>query len=166
MADEEHEETLHGSDEETDNDDNDDNEDEDTQAVFDGDVDLSVHESTEPPEDPCDHMILNQLDESGSDSHSHVVTKSSIRTSQYITKYEKTRSLGWRSQQLTSGAPPMIQEDEKINGEYVFEDQKYPIDTYKIAEMELMYGRLPIIIGRRLPNGEKFLISVSKLKLI
>ena len=118
-------------------------------------------------EDNCDFKTLELLDESEeSDNGSQIVGKSaSIHTSNYITKFEKTRILGWRSQQIKTGAPPMIQPDEKINGKYVFPGGKYPLETYDIAKAELIYGRCPIIIGRRLPNGEKILLRASSLKL-
>lgn len=120
-------------------------------------------------EENCDYKFLEQLpdDDTEIETHSHIVDKShSIRTTEYMTKYERASVLGLRSQQIKSGAPPMIKLDEEINGEKVFKDGKYPTETFKIAELELMYGRCPIILGRRLPNGEKIVVAVSKLKLI
>jgi DNA-directed RNA polymerase I, II, and III subunit RPABC2 len=156
MAEEEHESHI-GSDDESDH-------------TYDINADVELDDSQEDnlTEDQCDYKILEHLDDSDVESESHYVDKSSIQTSQFITKYEKARVLGWRSQQITSGAPSMIRADEKItpDGDYIFENGKYPTDTYKIAEKELLYGRLPLIIGRLLPNGEKIRISVSKLKLI
>lgn len=119
-------------------------------------------------EEPCDYKIMEQLlDESEeSDAQSQVVGYSAtISTTEYITKFEKTRVLGWRSQQLKTGAPPMIRADETINGVEVFPGKRYPKETYEIAKAELKFGRCPIIIGRRLPNGEKMLVKASKLKL-
>ena len=119
-------------------------------------------------EEPCDYKIMEQLlDESEeSDVQSQVVGYSAtIFTTEYITKFEKTRVLGWRSQQLKTGAPPMIRADETIDGVEVFPGKRYPKETYEIAKAELKFGRCPIIIGRRLPNGEKMLVKASKLKL-
>lgn len=121
---------------------------------------------TEDPEDePCDYELLDEMTD---DEQSHVVTKSTtIHTTEYITKFEKTRVLGWRAQQIKSGAPPMIRADEKDeNGEFIFKDGKYPAEPYDIAIKELNYGRCPVIISRRFPNGERIMIPVSKLKLI
>ena len=127
-----------------------------------------VEEDLHLNEEQCDYKMMEQLlDESEeSDSHSQVVGYSAtISTTEYITKFEKTRVLGWRSQQLRTGAPPMIREDELFNNVPAFPGKKYPKETYEIAKAELKYGRCPIIIGRRLPNGEKILVRVSKLKL-
>lgn len=138
---------------------------------------------TERPDEPCDYDVIEELealDQSIEDSNEYVIVgKTTVPTSQYITKLEKTHVLGWRSQQLKSGAPPMIRADETfpkdvvqedgttaVIDELVFEGGQYPVDTYKIAEAELKHGRCPIIIGRPLPNGEKILIPVSKLKQI
>lgn len=130
--------------------------------------DFEASEFVETHEEPCDYKIMEQLlDESEeSDSHSQVVGDSAtISTTEYITKFEKTRVLGWRSQQLKTGAPPMIREDEEFNGVPAFPGKRYPKETYEIAKTELKFGRCPIIIGRRLPNGEKMLVKASKLKL-
>lgn len=139
---------------------------------------------TERADDPCDYEVIEELealdDRSTDESNEHVIVgKTTIPTSQYISKLEKTHVLGLRSQQIKSGAPPMIRPDETFPYErvhedgtveiveiFAFEGGQYPLDTYKIAEKELEFGRCPIIIGRPLPNGEKILIPVSKLKLI
>ena len=127
-----------------------------------------VEDDLPPNDEPCDYKMMEQLlDESEeSDAQSQVVGYSAtISTTEYITKFEKTRVLGWRSQQLKTGAPPMIRADETINGVEVFPGKRYPKETYEIAKAELKFGRCPIIIGRRLPNGEKMLVKASKLKL-
>ena len=146
----------------------DENIDEDEDGGDDGseqeDLDFTVDEQIE---EPLDHETLEQLDET-IDQESHIVAQSAtIRTTEYITKYEKTRVLGWRAQQICSGAAPMLRADEKdSNGNYIFKDGKYPREPYEIALRELEHGRCPVIIGRRIPNGEKILMRVSNLKLI
>jgi DNA-directed RNA polymerase subunit K/omega len=118
----------------------------------------------EPTEELCDYEMIDemQLDQYHSVTHS-----STIHTTEYITKYEKTRVLGWRAQHIKSGAAPMIREDEKNEaGDFIFKDGKYPRESYAIALKELEYGRCPVIIGRRIPNGEKIMIRVSQLRLI
>jgi hypothetical protein len=136
------------------------------QEVFVDEVDLLAEEE----EEPCDYKLMDQIaeeDETEFDSQSHIVKSSRIKTTEYITKYEETRVLGWRSEQLRRGAPALIPADFKnVKGKFVFKDGKYPINTFDIAIKELEIGRLPAMIGRRLPNGEKVLIPVSKLKLI
>lgn len=141
------------------------------------DPDISQHDTfaddvelfPEEDEELCDFKIMEQLegDETEFDSQSHIVQTSRIKTTRYITKYEESRALGLRSEQLRRNAPSLLPADfKKADGEFVFKDGKYPINSYDIALKELEYGRLPIIIGRPLPNGEKILIPVSKLKLI
>ena len=151
-------------------------EDEVDQTDIGGDLsqELTVEDATEftiddPVEEPCDYEIMDLLDATEIDQQSQMVTGSAtIRTTKYITKYEKTRVLGWRSQQLKSGAAPMIREDEKdiLTKKLIFKDGKYPLETFVIAEKELEYSRCPVIIGRRMPNGEKIMVSVSSLKPI
>lgn len=137
--------------------------------------DLTVEDATEFAQDDqeedmlCDYEIIDQLDtDSNGDNESHIVAKSAtIHTTEYITKYEKTRALGWRSQHIKSGAAPMIREDEKNpDGDFIFPGGKYPREPYDIALKELQYGRCPVIIARRFPNGEKVMVRVSQLKLI
>jgi DNA-directed RNA polymerase subunit K/omega len=60
-----------------------------------------------------------------------------------LTKYEKTRVLGLRVSQLNEGAPRYISINETI------------IDNNIIAEKELRLKKLPFIVSRPLPNGEK-----------
>lgn len=122
----------------------------------------------EEPEEDCDYLVLDQLDDTESDSESHIVGKSTtIHTTEYITKFERARVLGWRSAQLQHSAPPMIKADAlDERGEFIFKDGKYPRETYIIAKAELQYGMCPVIIGRRLPNGEKIMVRASRLKPI
>ena len=65
------------------------------------------------------------------------------KTVPILTKYEKTRILGLRVSQLNQGAPRYISINENI------------IDNYIIAEKELRLKKLPFIVTRPLPNGEK-----------
>ena len=61
-----------------------------------------------------------------------------------LTKYEKARILGIRISQLNEGAPRYI----NVAGNTI-------IDNNIIAEKELRMKKLPFIITRPLPNGEK-----------
>ena len=60
----------------------------------------------------------------------------------YMTKYEKTRLLCIRAQQLSNGAVPLIS---------VSHEKKNDIDY--IVREELKQNKLPLIIRRYLPNG-------------
>lgn len=62
-----------------------------------------------------------------------------------LTKYEKTRVLGIRVSQLNEGAPRYI----SLGREHTI------IDNNVIAEKELRLKKLPFIVTRPLPNGEK-----------
>lgn len=62
-------------------------------------------------------------------------------TRPYLTKYEKVRVLGIRTQQIASGAKPMVKD---VKG----------LSSYKIAKLELKNKVLPLIIQRPLPNGD------------
>lgn len=62
-----------------------------------------------------------------------------------LTKYEKTRVLGIRVSQLNEGAPRYI----SLGSEHTI------IDNNVIAEKELRLKKLPFIVTRPLPNGEK-----------
>ena len=67
-----------------------------------------------------------------------------------LTKYERARIIGGRALQLSLGAFPLV---EVMRGES-------PID---IATRELERGVLPVIIRRKLPNGEYVDISLQEL---
>ena len=62
-------------------------------------------------------------------------------TSSFMTKYEKARVLGTRALQISKNAPLMIT------------PQPGESDPYKLAERELMEGKVPFIIRRYLPDG-------------
>ena len=63
------------------------------------------------------------------------------RTNPILTKFEKTRVLGVRAEQLNRGALPLIAVDDNI------------IHSQTIAEMEFDQNKIPFIIGRPIPNG-------------
>ena len=58
-----------------------------------------------------------------------------------MTKYEKTKIVGIRAQQLANGSKPRIKVPVHVT------------DTIKIAELELENRRIPFIIKRSLPSG-------------
>ena len=65
-----------------------------------------------------------------------------------LTKYERTRILGVRADQIARGAPPTVD----ITG---------LIEPLKIAEKELREKTLPIIISRTKPNGKVVDIKIE-----
>ena len=59
---------------------------------------------------------------------------------EFLTKYERARVLGTRALQLSLNAISTV-------------DTTNMTDPLKIAEKELMKGNIPIIVRRRLPDG-------------
>jgi DNA-directed RNA polymerase I, II, and III subunit RPABC2 len=63
------------------------------------------------------------------------------KTFPFLTKYEKARILGVRAQQISTGAPIMI-------------DSTGLSSALQVAEEELRQRKIPFIIRRTLPNGK------------
>eukprot|EP00043_Microstomoeca_roanoka_P018835 m.205669 g.205669 ORF g.205669 m.205669 type:complete len:108 (+) comp16898_c12_seq1:104-427(+) len=60
-------------------------------------------------------------------------------TTRYMTKYERARVLGARALQISMNAPLMVE----LDGE---------TDPLRIAQKELLAGKIPMIIRRYLPD--------------
>lgn len=71
------------------------------------------------------------------------------RSIPFLTQFEKTKILGFRTNQLSQGARPYIAVPEHVT------------DLREIARMELEARRLPIILKRPMPDGtfEKWRLS-------
>lgn len=67
--------------------------------------------------------------------------KQTYQTSKYLTKYEKTKILAERSQQLSNGSPAFV----KVKGT--------PRNTYEIALQELQEHKIPFLLKRPYGNG-------------
>jgi len=65
---------------------------------------------------------------------------SSQKPTEFLTKYERARVLGTRALQLSMNAISTV-------------DTTNMTDPLLIAEKELLEGKIPIIIRRRLPDG-------------
>jgi DNA-directed RNA polymerase I, II, and III subunit RPABC2 len=76
------------------------------------------------------------------------------KTTPQLTKYEKTKILGIRAQQLASGMPALIQVPKDVR------------DVRKIAELELQQRKIPFIIKRPLPNKGCEYIKIEDLEYI
>jgi len=59
----------------------------------------------------------------------------------FLTKYEKTRILGYRTKQLNNGSKPYVEVKNNI------------LDNYEIALMELNEKKIPYIVKRPMPSG-------------
>ena len=75
------------------------------------------------------------------------------KTLPFLSKYEKTKILGLRIQQLTTGANTILTEEEQ-------EGLKSNIE---IAEKELKLKKIPLLISRRLPNNKRELWHIKDL---
>ena len=82
------------------------------------------------------HNILNEYDIT-----KYNTTKKQPISYNKLTKYEKASIIGIRSQQLTSGAKPLIKDYKNIT------------DVKVIAKMELEQNKIPLIIARPYPDG-------------
>lgn len=67
---------------------------------------------------------------------------SNNKTMNILTKYEKTKIIGMRMEQLARSGIPYV-------------EFKGAFDPYAIALMELEENKLPFMICRTMPNGEK-----------
>ena len=81
-----------------------------------------------------------------------IITDALHKTIPILTKYEKTRILGQRANQIDTGAIPLVQVPPNI------------IDSYLIAKLELAQNKIPFIIRRPLPNGGMEYWYVSDLE--
>lgn len=76
------------------------------------------------------------------------------RTIPYLTKYEKTRILGYRAKQINSGAKVFVKVPENM------------IDGYLVAEIELKLKKIPFIIRRPIPGGSCEYWNLKDLEVI
>ena len=75
------------------------------------------------------------------DTYNNYYTKDKI-TKPFLTKFERAKILGVRSEMLAGGAVPLIKLDKKIDS------------VYDIAKMELAQKKIPLLVRRSLPNGQ------------
>lgn len=87
-------------------------------------------------------VIFDDENEDSTTNISNIVSKDQRITKPILTKYERTRLLGDRTQQITLGAKPMIKNVDKL-------------EPKKIAELEIEKNVIPLIIERPRPDGKK-----------
>jgi len=76
------------------------------------------------------------------------------RTYPFLTKYEKTKIIGLRANQISKGSVPFIAVPSHVT------------DVKDIARLELEQKRLPFIIKRPLPNGTFEYWRISDLLIL
>lgn len=113
-------------------DDDDDIEDDNTQLSSNDDIISNKHKNT---------LNLDSKIVAFNDTYSNYYNQNKI-TKPFLTKYEKAKILGVRSQMLSNGSKPMIFVDKNIT------------DTLDIARLELEQKKIPLLIRRYLPNKE------------
>tara|TARA_B100000035_G_C20940914_1_gene527496 strand:+ start:117 stop:869 length:753 start_codon:yes stop_codon:yes gene_type:complete len=96
---------------------------------------------------------INLLCNINKDSNNNINDKFH-KTLPILTKYERTRVLGFRVKQLNNNSKPFINISEKI------------LDNYIIANLELEQKKLPFIIERILPNNTYEYWRVKDLELL
>jgi DNA-directed RNA polymerase subunit K/omega len=72
-----------------------------------------------------------------------------------LTKFEKARIIGLRALELSLGAPPLISVEQEGRG----------MNTTEIANREVGRKMLPLIIGRRMPDGSYIYVPLSDLEI-
>lgn len=72
----------------------------------------------------------------------------------FLTQYEKTKILGFRTNQLSMGARPYISVPDHVT------------DLREIAKLELEARRLPIILKRPMPDGTFEMWRLSDLLIL
>lgn len=71
-----------------------------------------------------------------------------------LTKFEKARIIGLRALELSLGAPPLI-----------LVEQNGRLSAAEIARQEVDKKVLPLIIGRRMPDGSYVYVPLSDLEI-
>lgn len=76
------------------------------------------------------------------------------RDPETLTKYERTKIIGIRAEQLARGAQPFVDIDP---GE--------PFDACEVAERELNSRLLPFVVVRHLPDGKAVHLGMDDIKV-
>ena len=79
--------------------------------------------------------------------------KTNIKTSKILNKYEKTKILSERAEQLSEGAIPLIPNADKYN------------NVLEVAEEELKKMKIPFIIKRSINNNFEY-IKIEDLVIL
>lgn len=93
-----------------------------------------------------------------------MLNSENIKTTKYLTLYEKTGVIGQRAEELSN----QYEKDEfeplvKINKDMINEYGE--LDFIKIAEKELLENKIPYYIKRLLPNNKYVIVDINDLIL-
>ena len=79
-------------------------------------------------------------------------------TREFYTKYEWTRLLATRAQQLAEGAKPLVTLDGLKTSD--------PMFVWNVARREIEQRKLPLFVCRHLPNGDREYWSTQELEMM
>jgi DNA-directed RNA polymerase subunit K/omega len=119
-------------------------EDEEEEDISEHETDISEEDGEEKIEETfiCDVPYQQpHILSANSIQTKYKINKESRTTRPYISKFEKTRILSIRVQQLKSGCKPLLNEDTTH------------MSAYEIAEKEFKLRKIPLIIRRDLFDG-------------
>lgn len=91
-----------------------------------------------------DEDIINDVNDINIFNKNYKENKKNYKTSVYLTKYEKTKVLSERIQQLANNAKPLISNPQNYN------------DIHSIAYEELRQKKIPFIIRRPVNNTYEY----------
>ena len=107
-------------------------------------MDINGTSSDEELSENTDTIIQTSIEDLSNFSSNYEDRKKNYITRPYLTKYERTRILSERTQQIVDGSTPLIPNVERFTS------------AYEIAVEELNTKKLPFIIRRPLPNLSGF----------
>ena len=111
---------------------------------------VSTYESGSETDDNSDSIDENTSEQELKERQINIVsvnemydnyTNANRVTKPFMTRFEKAKIIGVRSEMLANGAPALISVPKEITS------------TYKIAEMEYKEKKIHLIIKRKLPNN-------------
>ena len=88
---------------------------------------------------PIESTFKSEIDSVNSSYNNYY--KNEKTTKPFLTKFEKAKVLGTRSEMIANGAIALVNVPSHVN------------NTYDIAKMEFEQKKIPLIIRRHLPNG-------------
>lgn len=136
--------------EDNENDEKDDQDEVDDKKKVEYDEDKCIYNYADDKSDDELELVFDD-DTLSTPETSDIVPTNQRRCKPILTKYERTRILGDRTQQLTLGAKPLIKNVTNM-------------DPKSIAEEEIKQNIIPLIIRRPLPNGKKEIWYIRELK--
>ena len=153
VMDEEDDDDEEGEEEDEEEDEDEDEDEEEDYSYFTNSLRRKYIESYHPENRNVNPEQLKALCTIVRDKHGHIIDDLH-QTLPFMTKFEKTRIMGIRVNQLDNGADSLIDIPDTL------------IDSRIIAEMELNQKVLPYIISRPFPDGRQEFWNIQDLDLL